>query len=162
MRDIVRRTLVLGLAALLGAAPVGAATLNPQPEPPGRARVAAPAERKAQAENVVKLLFKGEHDHDARALLEAARILGANHAYVSEKPHGSNEPAVKRGPLALLKLALGYAGADAQLSAEIGHEMTIQHPTVSMIHCECFFYTQCDSSGHCTDYEFCYCYDGPE
>ena len=154
-----RRELLVGLTALLTAGAASAARLNPQPEPPGRIRAVATAARKAEAENVIRLIFKGEHDHDARALLQAARILGAHRAYVSEKPHGSQTPAVKLGPLALLKLAQGYAGGDAQLSAEIGHEMMVQKPTVSMIHCECFFYTQCDSSGHCTDYEWCWCYD---
>ncbi len=154
-----RRELLLGMTAVLTAGAASAALLNPQPEPPGRARIQA-GPPGADSMAVIRLVHQGLSMRDPHLLLQAARQLGRRRTFISVKPHGSLAPPLRLGPLALLKLAQGYAAGDSQLSAEIGHEMTFQHPTVSDIQCVCNFITLCDPvTKKCEDYSECHCWD---
>jgi len=152
-----RRELLLGLTAFLTAGAASAARLNPQPEPPGRTRFEP---TRPDSEALIRLVDRALSERDPRLLLQAARQLGARHSFIAVKPHGSFENPLRLGPLALLKLAQGYAQGDAPLSAEIGHEAMIQHPTVSDIQCVCNFITLCDPvTKKCKDYSECHCWD---
>jgi hypothetical protein len=153
-----RRELLVGLTALLTVGAAYAARLNPQPEPPGRARFAP---MRPDSEALIRRVDRALATRDPRLLLQAARELGARRSFIAVKPHGSFETPRRLGPLALLKLAQGYAQGDAALSAEIGHEQMIQHPTVtSDIQCVCNFITLCDPvTKKCEDYSECHCWD---
>lgn len=155
------RTMRAALAAFVLIASTSAPTLAQPLRQDGMDRRAGPnqAAQMHDARQAAELAWRGEHDHDPRALLEAARIMGRNHAYLTVKPHGSWPAPGRLDRQHLLRMARDFAGGDRRIGAQIETEMRARYPKVADIICMCFYNHICDAQGHCVDNDYCWCED---